>query len=102
MTNPIHIHSTSEYLVVSVSPALRQNDLFMLSYWEQDLENWLRSWGHPRMRLVLHLNVSWKDTKGSRILKKLSFPLMLREDGLQVLMDARSQFPVIPSAAVDT
>src|SRR5437660_121988 len=98
-TKPILTALTSEFLVMSVEQDKPRSDLSTLLFSAPELENWLKSWAVLRQRLVMHLNVSWNDIKGSRTLKKRSFPLTLSEDGLKLLTDVQSEFPEIPKEA---
>src|SRR3990167_9688735 len=91
-TKLIHTHSTNEYLGTYV----RLDDLpsasCMLFSSELAFQSWHRSWKYPRMRLVGHLNVSWRDMKDLLHLKRMSFPVTLNEDGLLVWTDAMYKF----------
>src|SRR5687767_2657654 len=90
MTGQIHIHSTSEFSVLSRATSLK--GLFSPIFSEEVLVSLVRSWKYPRQTVEARWIACWIDMQGSPTSKSMSFLLTPGGDIFKDSMAAWSKF----------
>src|ERR1700721_384830 len=102
MTKPIHIRLTREFLVVCANLGKMQNGSFMPIRSEQEIVNWLKSWGVTYLRQKKVLIGSSVDMQVFLYLRRLLFHRMRKEAGLQVWTVEERLSQATPKEVVNT